>query len=155
MFFIGLFTPFYGSQQNIPICRFGHLSMPTEEQIPLASNDVENLYLMEAQAFPGNSGSPAFFVFDKSRKGGRPWQKQPNRLWPTHRSVLLAGVVKAYFRDWSQVQIVNSGAVPESEENMGITAIVPAHYLYEILFSDEQKKLRSDFFKLTHPTGYN
>jgi len=155
MFFVGLFTPLYGSQQNIPICRFGRLSMPTEEQVPLGNGNFENLYLMEAQTFGGNSGSPAFFVFDKGRNGGRPWQKTPEHLWPTHRSVELAGIVKGYFRDWSQIQMVNSSATPESEQNLGVTVIVPAHYLYDILFSDEQKKIRADYFKLSHPTGYN
>ncbi len=155
MFFVGLFTPLYGSQQNIPICRFGRLSMPTEEQVPLGNGNFEDLYLMEAQAFGGNSGSPAFFVFDKGRKGGRPWQKTSQHLWPTHRSVELAGVVKGYFRDWSQIQMVNSAATPESEQHLGVTVIVPAHYLYDILFSNEQKKLRADLFKLTHPKGYN
>ncbi len=33
MFFVGLFTPFYGSKENLPICRFGHLAMLPDEAI--------------------------------------------------------------------------------------------------------------------------
>jgi hypothetical protein len=142
MFFVGLFTPFYGSKENIPICRFGRLSMLTDETIPWGNEGPENLYLMETQAFGGNSGAPAFFSFSKGRKFGAP-------------SFLLAGVVKGYFRDWSEIQMVNTAVTPISSQHTGITAIVPAHYLYEILFSDDEKKFRSDSWKTTHPNGYN
>lgn len=67
MFFLGLFTPFYGSKQNVPICRFGRLAMMSEEQMPWGTEGPENLYLMETEAFGGNSGSPAFFHFPGGR----------------------------------------------------------------------------------------
>src|ERR1035441_8545894 len=41
IFFVGLFTPFYGSQQNIPICRFGRLAMVTDEKIPFMADSGE------------------------------------------------------------------------------------------------------------------
>jgi hypothetical protein len=116
--------------------------MLTDEEIPWGNEGPENLYLMETQAFGGNSGSPAFFSFNNARNGGHP-------------SVLLAGVVKGYFRDWSELQLINSSVTPYSSQHMGITAIVPAHYLYEILFSDEEKRFRSAVFKASFPSGYD
>jgi hypothetical protein len=128
MFFVGLFVPFYGSQENIPICRFGRLAMPTDEHVPLGNGDSENLYLMESQVFGGNSGSPAFFYFNKNRK----------------TPFLLAGVVKGYFPDWSEVQLRDSTVKPFASQNTGIAVIVPAYELSEILFSDSEKEFRSN-----------
>lgn len=80
MFFVGLFQPFYGSEENIPICHFGRLSMPTDERIPIpGSGRTSNMYVMDAPVIPGNSGSPTFFYFSKGRVRGTP--------------ILLAGVV--------------------------------------------------------------
>jgi hypothetical protein len=131
MFFVGLFVPFYGSQENIPICRFGRLAMPTDERIPLGNGDSENLYLMESQVFGGNSGSPAFFYFNKNRKTGK-------------TDFLFAGVVKGYFPDWSEVQLRDSAVKPFASQNTGIAVIVPAYELKEILFSDSEKAFRSN-----------
>jgi hypothetical protein len=37
MFFMGLFTPFYRSSANVPVVRFGRLSMLTDEKISVVS----------------------------------------------------------------------------------------------------------------------
>jgi hypothetical protein len=157
MFFVGLFTPFYGANENIPICRFGHLSMLPAEPILWGKEGPQRLYLMESEAFGGSSGSPAFFSQESSfsaeriseiKQGKRPFSKTDQK------SILFAGVVKGYFRDFSQIMMVNSAVTPYAEQNTGITAIVPGSYLHEILFSKEEREFRATTFKLRVPTGY-
>ena len=154
MFFVGLFTPFYGSHENIPICRFGRLAMMTEEKVPWGKEGDQNLYLMETGAFGGNSGSPAFFSFVKSRSPPLISFVDPSSGKPLSKSILLAGVVKGYFRDWSEVMMMNATPKPFSSENVGVAAIVPAYQLQEILFSPEEIKFRSDVWKAHYPRGY-
>jgi hypothetical protein len=151
MFFVGLFTPFFGDHENIPICRFGRLAMLTDEKIPWGSEGAQNLYLMETGAFGGNSGSPVFFYF-RNNRAPRFLATSPTAH---HGPLLLAGVVKGYFRDWSQVMQTNSAVIEMSAQNMGVAAVVPAYYLHEILFSPEEKKFRSESFKALVRTGYN
>ena len=152
MFFVGLFVPFYGSNENLPICRFGHLAMMPDEPIPWGSEGKLNLYLMETKAFGGNSGSPAFFTTKKDI-AHLTLSKFLNR-GASSSQILLAGVVKGYFGDWSQVQMINSAAVPVVRQNTGVAAIVPASYLAEILFSREEKEIRKQQFKMYEPHGY-
>lgn len=134
MFFLGLFTPFPGANENIPIYRFGRLSMLTNEKIPWSPELPQNLYLMETQVFGGNSGAPVFFYFDERRN-------------PGGTKILLAGVVKGFFRDWSEIKVVNTKLTPIAPENNGIAAVVPAHYLKDILYSEELKRFRMNFEK--------
>lgn len=131
MFFMGLFTPFYGSQANIPIVRFGRLSMMTDEKISADKDGLQDFYLMETQAFGGNSGSAAMFYFDERRN-------------PGDTKLLLAGIVKGYFFNYSPVRFVNAKQVPVSTENNGIALVTPAFKLHELLFSDELMRLREE-----------
>jgi hypothetical protein len=130
MFFLGLFTPFIGSKQNIPIYRFGRLSMLSDEKIPFGQNDDEDLLLMETQVFGGNSGAPCFFYFDERRN-------------PNDTKVLLAGVVKGYFRDWSEVRFVDTKQTPIASNHVGISAVVPAYYILDILQCEGLQALRT------------
>ena len=51
VFFPGLFIPFYGNSNNVPIYRFGRISTMTEEKIPWQKDGPVSLYLIEAQSF--------------------------------------------------------------------------------------------------------
>jgi hypothetical protein len=149
MFFVGLFTPFAGSIENIPIYRFGHVAMLSPEPVGWVTGKTD-LYLMEAACFGGNSGSPAFFHFPS------PFRTQmPNPFWLLSRKpLLLAGVVSGYFQDFSEVQIRNTALVPFSAQNVGVTAVVPAYYLKEILYSEEEKRFRKDALGTYFPKGF-
>jgi hypothetical protein len=121
-FFTGWFRGYFGITRNYPIVRFGRLALLTDEKIPWndkQGNQLLNLYLIEALASGGTSGSPVFF---------RPsLQREPGMFITDKRpTLLLAGVLKGYFGD-------------ESSQNTGIAAVVPAFQLHEILFSDEVK----------------
>lgn len=158
MFFVGLFTPFYGSKKNIPICRFGHLSMLPDEPIVLSKDNAQHLYLMETEAFGGNSGSPAFFSFPQSSLASRffEWKNHQQFFSDTdHIKILFAGVVNAYFLDLEQIKFQNTSVTPYSQGNTGIASIVPAHYLYEILYSDHEREFRKKEWRENAPAGYN
>ncbi len=139
MFFVGLFTPFYGAKRNIPICRFGRLSMLPDEPIDFGDGNIKSLYLMETSAFGGNSGSPAFFSLSEGN----------------HTKIIFAGVVVAYFPDYEPIGLKNVAAIAVSQGNTGIASIVPAHYLYDILYSKEEQEYREQFWKELRPAhGY-
>ena len=137
VFFTGLFTPFTGSERNYPIVRFGRVAMIPSERI-FHKGQVRYLYLVECQSFGGNSGSPVYFYFNPLREPGLIRFDQPR--------ILLAGVVRGHFVDFSPLElgVVDEVKIPISSENVGIAAVVPAYHLYEILFSEELKKARAD-----------
>jgi hypothetical protein len=137
MFFVGLFVEFYGSNRNFPICRFGHLAMMPDEPI-----SGQNLFFMETSAYPGNSGSPAFFRTERSI----PILKTLNLLSSKsgeHDTIILAGIVTAFF-----------GTPYNPQENAGIATVVPATYIHEVLFSKEEINNRKLLFKTIKPKGY-
>lgn len=134
MFFTGLFTPYVGAKRNYPVFRFGRLAMVTDEKIPV-NGDLVDIYLMETQSFGGNSGSPVFFYLDPSRN--------PNSSVPGgQRILLLAGIMYGAFDEGDPIKTLNTNDVSLSVQNLGISAVIPAYKLYEILFSDELKHLR-------------
>jgi len=131
MFFMGLFTPFYGSKANFPIVRFGRLSMLTDERIPADKDGPQEYYLMETQVFGGNSGSAALFYFDERRN-------------PMDTKILLAGVIKGYFVNYAPIKFIDTRATPFATENNGIALVTPGFKLNELLYSDELKRLRGE-----------
>ncbi len=137
MFYIGLFVEFYRSKRNLPICRFGHLAMIPDE--PLSG---QNLFFMETSAYPGNSGSPAFFRTERSI----PILKTLNLLSSKsgeHDKIILAGIVTAFI-----------GTPYNPQENAGIATVVPATYIHEVLFSKDEINNRKLLLKILEPKGY-
>ncbi len=130
MFFVGLFTPFYGINENIPICRFGRVSMLPAEPVPWGRDEPTKHYLMEAQCFGGNSGSPPFFYFPH-KTHFEPFKKFGIRAKP---ELVLAGVVKGYWYDRF------------AQQNVGVTAVVPLSYLRDMLYSPDEKAYRKALF---------
>lgn len=131
MFFVGLFTPFLGGSANIPVVRFGRMSMIADERIPADKDGPQDYYLMETQVFGGNSGSAALFYFDERRN-------------PGGTKVLLAGVVKGYFLNYSPVRFVDAKPSPYATENNGIALIIPGFKLLELLSTEEQLRARGE-----------
>lgn len=120
VFFIGLFWQFLlvpdKNKRNIPVVRFGRVAVVTDEKIPVMDKEeikLLDLYLIEAQSFGGNSGSPVF-------------------IYTSRGKLLLAGLISGHF----------SEAIYRSE-NVGIAKVVPAYKIYEILFSDELRAIRA------------
>jgi hypothetical protein len=137
VFFTGLFTPYFGVDRNYPIFRFGKVALLTEEPIPWFENKQNQylkLYLIEAQSYGGNSGSPVFFYLK--------YDRQETKRFIGKDAYLLAGIMKGYFADTQEIKIIDAKPVPISQQNNGIAAVVPAYFLHEIIFSDELVNLR-------------
>jgi hypothetical protein len=133
VFFVGMFVRHLGEKQNTPITRFGKVALMTDEKIDWATGKT-HLYLMEANSYPGNSGSPAFFQIGMERAGG---------LY-LNTTVKLAGIMSGYFPDVQPLQTVSTSTNQYVTPNMGIAAVVPSYELKEILFSNELKAARGE-----------
>lgn len=149
VFFIGLFTHYYGDQKNYPLARFGRVALITDEKIPW-HDDVNqppkmlDLYLLETQSFAGNSGAPVFFYLGATR--------EPGVLILGGPKLLLAGVMKGSFLDAKKIQVAETRRIPLSFENIGIAAVIPAYKLHQILFCKELKESRSIEIKPRPPS---
>jgi hypothetical protein len=140
VFFVGLFTTYYGERQNVPLFRFGRIAMLPADRISWqdrqdAPPNAVELYLLETQTYGGNSGSPVFFKPDILQYGNIP--PSPEKL---------IGIIRGYFGEWSPITMLNTPTanVPVSKQNIGIAAVTPAYLLHDILFSDALKKLRME-----------
>jgi hypothetical protein len=145
VFFVGLFTTYYGEHRNNPIIRFGRVAMFPDD--PLAWIDYQGqseqhaqLYLVETQSYGGNSGSPVFFSLGPDRS--------PKQGYLLGSSLIkLAGVMRGRFNDTNPtLGYIQSptASLPITLPNIGIAAVTPSYFLHEILFSDELKKFRAE-----------
>jgi Trypsin-like peptidase domain len=142
VFFVGLFTSFYGQHKNFPIARFGRVAMISGEKIPWQDRPTEpvqeaDLYLLETQSYGGNSGSPVFFSLGPDRV--------PGQLY-IGTEIRLAGVMRGTFLNISPIQFRQSptSVIPFSLQNIGIAAVTPSYLLHEILYSEPLLKLRAE-----------
>jgi Trypsin-like peptidase domain len=134
VFFTGLFAPFVNTKRNYPVVRFGRVALVTDERIDFGGVKAE-LYLMETNAYGGNSGSPVFFYLGSDR--------QPGAIVVGNPVLELAGVMSGRFNDAVAVEAMETSVKNFVRPSMGIAGVVPAYKLHEILFSKELVELRS------------
>jgi hypothetical protein len=145
IFFVGLFTTYYGEHKNNPIVRFGRVAMFPDDPIGWVDYQGQpeqraQLYLVETQSYGGNSGSPVFFSLgaDRSPKSG---------IILGSPLIKFGGVMRGRFNDLNPtLGILQSptASTPVTLPSIGIAAVTPSYFLHEILFSEELRKLRSD-----------
>lgn len=137
-FFTGLFTSYFGQKRNVPIVRFGRIALLPTEKIPIGarpdgSEDVRELYLLETQAFAGNSGSPVFFYMASGVNGAG-------------TTIRLGGVLVCTFMNFQRVQV--GGSRPErtavSRSTLGIAGIIPSHLLLDLLTGEDSRNQRAN-----------
>jgi hypothetical protein len=146
VFFEGLFTQYYGDHKNIPIVRFGRVAMFPDQSLPWpnapgGAPQNQQLYLFETQSYGGNSGSPVFFSLGSDRNPGSMVVGPP--------IIKLAGIMHGRYNEANPVLGVlqtPTAVSPITLPNVGIAAITPSYFLYEILFSADLKK-----FRASHP----
>lgn len=121
VFFTGLFIPFMGENKIYPLVRFGKIALIPDERV-LVNGEKKEVYLIEAGAYSGSSGSPAFVNTEDNTSDSRK----------------LIGIISNHFIDKLPVrptQTDNSTAIA----NIGIAIIEPAYKLQEILSSREMQ----------------
>ena len=59
----------------------------------------------------------------------------------------LAGVMKGYFTNFTEVKQMETRTDSYSSQNVGIAAVIPCYQLQEILFGEELTKIRKEYEK--------
>ena len=150
VFITGLFTKVTETMKNIPILRTGAVAMIPGERIPFGDKLIE-AYLIEARSIGGLSGSPVFV---------RETVQIPHQLFPK------AGMIVPLFGMgpiWFFGSVIGHWDLPsgftttEAEAvNMGISPIVPAHKIREIILQPElveMMKKVNDEMRTKNQTG--
>lgn len=148
VFFIGFFFQFPGKKRAEPVYRHGEIAMMPIDPIPIIdgrdqkTTTSEHLYLADAHAFHGNSGSPLFVQVGGYRNGtmslgGFPYQ--------------LIGVVNGFVPEQSDINATGAATFESSDKpNSGILTFVPAQELKDLLDNPELKKLREATIAALH-----
>jgi hypothetical protein len=132
---VGLFTRFHGLTKHTPIVRTGNIAMMPSDKIPANNGEIE-AYLAEGRSIGGLSGSPVF-VRHTVRIGGMATEHgEPQHisgLGPLH----FLGLMHGHWDLPVGVQIEQAEAV-----NMGISIVIPAKKILEVLYHPELIALR-------------
>jgi hypothetical protein len=137
VFFPALFVPHTGEHQNYPIVRFGKIALVSGGERIKWDNQLQRLHLIEAVSIGGHSGAPVFIWFAPRLKPGTILTSEF-----TEKRMRLIGVMQGYFRYWSPLGYEKTRITPLSEAHTGISAVVPADLLYEILFGAQASETR-------------
>lgn len=132
---IGLFSVHRGQQQNAPVVRSGTVAMlPTDDVLIGPDKRPVRAYLIEATSAGGMSGAPVFVEIDHA--DGR-------NIGNTNKMSLL-GMLHGHW-DLPATAIVARETTIEVPQNAGISIVIPAHRILEVLSQqpvlDEQKEL--------------
>lgn len=154
VFFLGLFSEYYGQETNQPIARFGNISLMPSEKIPVKldphveTKTLIDAYLVEARSWGGLSGSPAFVYFSPERQFGRPPQKIGIDML-TGKPVFVGthyGIIGLVHGHWGIKQEIkdkyDSLGEVDIPINAGIVVVVPSQKIIEVLMTEELMKER-------------
>ena len=126
VFFPSLFFPYTGVGELYPCVRFGRVALLTDKKIEWQGKSAD-IYLAETGSCGGNIGAPVFFY---PVSGGQPILK-------------LAGIMERSFgNEPLEIKIIEQRKASIPFSNVGISAVIPAYKLYEVLFSEELKQQR-------------
>lgn len=127
--------------KNLVMTRFGAISMVGTSELQLPGGK-QKAHFLDCAAFGGQSGGPAFVLLERSESGAliAGWR------------IALLGVTTEFVPSPLRASKVTLAKQEKREavvliENTGISKVVPADYLVDILFSDTQKKFRRQIHK--------
>ena len=123
--FAGYFYQWPGDKKIQPIVRQGVLAMMPDEEIKTTMQKLGHIYLADAHAFHGNSGSP-LFVSTGGIRG--------NSIGVA--SYLLLGVISGYYPEGESFSVPAATVLTgEVHDNSGIATVVPGYELKALLDS--------------------
>lgn len=136
IFSVGLFTRYFGLETLIPIVRTGNIAMMPKELINLGSFGLTKAYLAEGRSIGGLSGSPVF-CRNTTKMSGLNQRGQLKHLAGAGQIHLL-GLVHGHW------DLPPTFPEPERSEavNMGVSIVIPAKKIKEILYSPELVEAR-------------
>lgn len=140
---IGLFSPFPGNEKNVPIVRFGNVSMMAAEQIQTDLGYTE-MYLVEARSIGGLSGSPVFVRPTRSIRIGRPDDPMALGFLPGTGETLL-GMAQGHW-DIKEEEINKPSFTHDRKRgvNYGVALVVPALKIYETIYQPGLVAMRKE-----------
>jgi hypothetical protein len=136
---VGLFTRFWGKDQYFPIVRIGNLAMLPRERIPVEKFDPMDAYLAEGRSIGGLSGSPVFVrqTLNMNVGDGKGNVLQFSGTGQIH----FLGLMHGHWRV-GQASLRKEGIEASEAVNMGVSIVVPAHKIREILDQPELANMR-------------
>jgi hypothetical protein len=142
--FVTMMTKFAGRERNHPLTRRGYIALNTDETIR-GRYGLSDYYVVEAQCYPGNSGSPVWVLYD--------FYPDPPNTYRGDKQVFLLGTLAG---GQSEDQEVIYKEKREGEEkktylNLALGLVVPVEKLCDILNSSELERARDEAD--TEPSG--
>jgi hypothetical protein len=141
VFSVGLFTKYFGKTSLVPIVRTGNLAMIPRERIPLNTFGLADAYLVEGRSIGGLSGSPVF-CRDTLKMPGVNEQGQVKHVAGLGQIHLL-GLIHGHW----DLPVDFSDSERAEAVNMGISIVIPAKKIVEILFSPALVLARQQAFE--------
>jgi hypothetical protein len=137
---VGMFKPFLGATRFTPMVRTGTLAMMPDGRVPHPVFGSIEADLVEGRSVGGQSGSPVFvrdtFFVRLHAPEGEPVQM--SALGGFH----LLGLMHGHWKSPS-----DGTEATNNDSNMGISLVVPAQKILEVLFSPELTAEREKAFK--------
>jgi len=130
---VGLFTRFSGTAVHSPIVRTGNIAMMPSEPIPTRDFGPMEAYLVEGRSIGGLSGSPVFARHTV-------WHQLPRQEQKLYGvgGLHLLGLMHGHWELPLDFQTVEKAEAV----NMGISIVVPARKIIEVLNHPELDEMR-------------
>jgi len=136
VFITGLFTQLQRTSRNMPILRTGTVAMMPEEKIQFGDRLIE-AYLVESRSIGGLSGSPVFVRSTVPLGGFMDSEHKPSTPYATSGTFYLLGSMIGHWDAPPDGLIIQ-----EEKVNMGISPMVPAKKIAEIINHPELVEMR-------------
>ena len=127
--FIGLMTRFQGQQTNLPIVRKGSIALVTEELIK-GLYGLSQYYVINVQAYPGNSGGPVWVYYERADDGSG-----------LHSLYYLGILVVGY--PAIEELTKTSGTDPVGYYNLGVSLVTPIEKVIDIMNAKSEIERRT------------
>ena len=139
---VGLFTRFFGLTHVIPIVRTGNIAMMPRDRVPVKDFGEMEAYLAEGRSIGGLSGSPVFVRNTvKTEMGSTKGPLYLHGLGDGH----LLGLAHGHW----DLPVSFSAAEQAEAVNMGVSIIVPAKKILEVLYHPELDAMRKERYEKT------
>lgn len=161
VFMTGRFVNHEGRERNVPIVRYGNIAQLAPEPEPIRTSDGDRIaFLVDMRSLSGYSGSPVFVY------RSRPDLNSPEKAdsWIGSLEIRFLGIDMAHIADYRPLLEHDEKGkkrifTPEkwTEQNSGMACVVPAWYLNDLLFENEEivemRKNAEEKWQEEHPPG--
>jgi hypothetical protein len=133
---VGLFTRFSGKNRHWPIARTGNIAMMPDEPIPLKDYGPMEAYLAEGRSIGGLSGSPVF-VRETVNSPSVNAKREPYPFFG-QGGLFFLGLMHGHW----EVPLGFKSIEQTEAVNMGISIVVPAKKVLEVIYHPELVEMR-------------